>query len=47
VAGAGVAAAMAAFFLFFWKTFSLGWYYQPRLKGCAHGLACPPFSPGW
>jgi hypothetical protein len=27
--------------LFFWKTFSLGCYYQPRLKGWGHMLACP------
>jgi hypothetical protein len=24
------------------RPFSLGWYYQPRLKGVAQVLACPP-----
>jgi hypothetical protein len=31
-------------FLFAAKPFSLGWYYQPRLKGVGAGAGVPPFS---
>jgi hypothetical protein len=28
------------------RPFSLGWYYQPRLKGVGAGAGVPPFSLG-
>jgi hypothetical protein len=28
------------------RPFSLGWYYQPRLKGVSAGAGIPPFSLG-
>jgi hypothetical protein len=31
-------------FFCFSSGFRLGWYYQPRLKGCAQALASHPFS---
>jgi hypothetical protein len=34
------------FFLFVVKHFSLGWYYQPRLKRVGASASVPPFSLG-
>jgi hypothetical protein len=29
------------------RPFSLGWYYQTRLKEVGAGAGVPPFSPDW